>query len=62
MEVSLFLVNCRKEATTRTAKGPAGGGGGGEVVALVFDKKLIWVGGHSKWLIETRAATGQPDP
>lgn len=61
IEVFLFFVNCGKEATTRTKERGADGGGGG-VVALVFKETLVWVGGHSGWLMETRAVKGLLGP
>lgn len=58
IEVFLFLVNCKKEATTKTKEQLAVGGGSGGVVALVFGGKVVWVGRHLGWQMEMRAAKG----
>lgn len=54
IEVFLYLVNFKKEATTRTKEQLAGGGGGG-VVGLVSEEKVVWVGGCLRWQMEMRA-------
>lgn len=61
IEVFLYLVNFKKEATTRTEEQLADGGGGG-VVALVSVEKVVWVGGYLRWRMEMRAVKGLLDP
>lgn len=62
IEIFLYLVNFKKEATTRTKEQLADGGGGGGVVALVFEEKVVWVGEYLRWRMETRAVKGLLDP